>query len=152
MSRNVAAFTLHPRLVADTSPVCNLMLSSVLLMNDSRFPWLILVPRRADVTDIHELRECDRAALIEEVAETSRALSAVTQPDKINVAALGNLVPQLHVHVVARRRTDPAWPGPVWGAGAALPYAPADRGSILAALQAALAPGPRGLPDEMNAS
>ena len=140
MSRKVAAFTLHPRLAADTVPVCNLMLSSVLLMNDSRFPWLILVPRRADVTEIHELTQSDCASLIEEVADASRALSAVTQPDKINVGALGNLVPQRHVHVVARRRTDPAWPGPVWGTGAALPYAPADRDSILAALQAALGP------------
>lgn len=117
-----AAFTLHPRLAADTIPVCDLALSTVLLMNDSRFPWLILVPRRPDATEIHDLLPRDRAALIEEIATASSALSAYASPDKINVGALGNMVPQLHIHVVARRRTDSAWPGPVWGSEKAVAY------------------------------
>ena len=115
-------FTLHPTLARDTVEVARLPLCRVLLMRDRRFPWLILVPERESVREIHELTAGDRAVLIEEIALASEALSRLVRPDKLNVGALGNVVPQLHVHVVARFATDPAWPGPVWGSGTAVPY------------------------------
>jgi diadenosine tetraphosphate (Ap4A) HIT family hydrolase len=115
-------FALHPRLAQDTVEVARLSLCRVLVMKDRRFPWLVLVPERESVREIHELAPADRAALVEEIARTGEVLTLLFKPDKLNVGALGNLVPQLHVHVVARRATDPAWPGPVWGYGAAVPY------------------------------
>ena len=117
-------FTLHPRLAADTVPVGDLPLCSLLLMGDARFPWLILVPRRADLREFTDLPAGARADLLEEIAGASRALQAETGAEKLNVGALGNVVAQLHVHVVARFAADAAWPGPVWGSGAAVPYAP----------------------------
>lgn len=117
-------FTLHERLKNDTIEVMDLGLCRVLLMNDASFPWLILVPMRPSVTEIHELSREDRALLIEEAAAASRAVSAAFTTDKINVGSLGNVVPQLHVHVVGRKRTDRAWPGPAWGSGPAVPYEP----------------------------
>lgn len=115
-------FALHPALERDTVPVTRLALCRVLLMRDRRFPWLILVPERDGVREIAELAPADRGLLIEEIALASDALTGLVRPDKLNVGALGNLVPQLHVHVVARFTSDPAWPGPVWGSGAAEPY------------------------------
>jgi len=116
------AFTLHPTLARDTVEVARLPLCRVLLMNDRRYPWLILVPEREGVREIHELPAGDRAVLIEEIARASEALERLVRPDKMNVGALGNVVPQLHVHVVGRFAGDLAWPGPVWGSGPAIPY------------------------------
>ncbi len=130
-------FELHPRLAADTVEIARLGLSRVLLMNDSRFPWLILVPEREGVREIVELEHAERAQLVEEIARASHVLLGLYVPDKLNVGALGNLVPQLHVHVIARFAHDPAWPGPVWGAGAALPYPEAALAETLARLRAA---------------
>jgi len=115
-------FALHPQLAADTLPVSELGLSRVVLMNDNRFPWLILVPRRADMREIADLSETERAQLIEEATHCARALKAMQPLERVNVAALGNMVPQLHLHVIGRRTDDPAWPGPVWGVGTAVPY------------------------------
>jgi diadenosine tetraphosphate (Ap4A) HIT family hydrolase len=115
-------FTLHPTLAQDTVEVARLSLCRVLLMKDRRFPWLVLVPERDSVREIHELPPVDRALLIEEIARAGEVLTRLVQPDKLNVGALGNVVPQLHVHVVARRTIDAAWPGPVWGSGAAVSY------------------------------
>lgn len=115
-------YQLHPRLKADTFAVCKLTLCEIRLLNDSRFPWFILVPRREDVTEVHQLREEDQHHLVQESSRVSAALDKIGSPDKINVAALGNLVSQLHWHVVARNRDDACWPGPVWGCGDALPY------------------------------
>ena len=117
-------FALDPRLAADTHEIGDLALSRVLLMNDARYPWLILVPRRADLVEIADLDSVDRAALIEEIALVSAALRALPGVEKINVGALGNIVRQLHVHIVGRRLGDPAWPGPVWGEGVARRYEP----------------------------
>ncbi len=114
-------FALHPRLAADTVPVGDLPLCRILLMADARFPWLILVPRRS-VTEIVDLAAPERATLVEEIALASRVLRDETGAEKLNVGALGNIVAQLHIHVVARFATDAAWPGPVWGSGAAVPY------------------------------
>ncbi|MDH4232914.1 MAG: HIT family protein [Nitrospirota bacterium] len=116
-------FMLHQRLQEDTVDVVRLGLSRVLLMNDSSFPWLILVPEREGTSEIYELNVADRAVLIEEIAIASEIIRQLYSPDKINAGALGNLVPQLHIHVIGRFRTDRAWPGPVWGTGPAQPYA-----------------------------
>lgn len=116
------AFELHHRLAADCFLIGEFTLSCVLLMNDSRFPWCILVPRRDALRDLHDLAEIDRVALFDEIDLVSRVLTKRDRVDKINVAALGNQVAQLHVHVVARRIDDAAWPAPVWGFGTAVPY------------------------------
>jgi len=117
-----APFTLDPRLASDTVPVCDLPLCRVLLMNDARFPWLILVPARPDLYEITDLAPNDRLILWDEVTRASNCLRDAFAPTKINIGALGNIVRQLHVHVVARFDGDAAWPGPVWGAGMAEPY------------------------------
>ena len=121
-------FQLHPQLAADTLLLGDWPLSQVLLMNDANYSWLVLVPRRAGIREVIDLALPDRALLWQEVDRASATMATVTQPDKINIGAIGNLVAQLHVHVVARRRSDPAWPRPVWGAAPAQPYA-ADRGA-----------------------
>ena len=115
-------FALDPRLADDTLVVGDLPLSRVLLMNDSRFPWLILVPRRGGLSELHDLSRHERAALIEEAARAGEKLKSLTGAAKVNIGALGNIVSQLHVHVVARFAGDAAWPGPVWGTGKATPY------------------------------
>jgi len=109
-------WSLHPQLDKDTAPVGDLPLCRVLAINDADYPWLVLVPRRAAIVEIADLAVADAARLMEEIALVSRTLKAVTQCDKLNVAAIGNVVPQLHVHIVARRKDDPLWPKPVWGA------------------------------------
>ena len=108
-------FQLHERLAADTAEVTALRLCRVLLMRDTRYPWLILVPERADITEIHLMQSAYRMQLMAEIVAASEVVAELFQPDKINVGALGNLVPQSHVHVLGRRRDDQAWPGPVWG-------------------------------------
>jgi diadenosine tetraphosphate (Ap4A) HIT family hydrolase len=135
-------FALHPRLAADTRPVGDLPLCRVLLLNDSRFPWLVLVPRRDNAVEIHELTPEDRAALIEEIAAAGAALKNFGGAEKINIGALGNIVSQLHVHVVARSSADPAWPGPVWGFGAAVGYDAAAAQDLVAALTQKLGVAP----------
>lgn len=120
------SFTLHPTLARDTAEVTRLALCRVLLMNDARFPWLILVPERDGAREIHDLPSVDRATLIEEIAQASQILQRLFHPDKLNVGALGNVVPQLHAHVVARTTGDAAWPGPVWGSGVAVQYGAAE--------------------------
>jgi diadenosine tetraphosphate (Ap4A) HIT family hydrolase len=117
-----APFELHPQLLADTHHVRDLDLSRVLLMDDARYAWLILVPRRAGMRDWIDLLPAEQHRLLDEVALCSQALRAIARPDKLNVAALGNMVPQLHVHVVARHAGDAAWPKPVWGIGERAPY------------------------------
>jgi diadenosine tetraphosphate (Ap4A) HIT family hydrolase len=109
------AWVLHPQLERDTTPLGDLPLSRVLIINDANYPWLLLVPRRAETVELIELNEVERAQLMTEIALVSSALKEVTECDKLNVAALGNAVPQLHVHIIARRKTDKAWPKPVWG-------------------------------------
>ena len=128
-------FALHPRLAADTFLVGDLPLCRVLLMNDQRFPWLILVPRRADIREIIDLTAPERAILMEEIASAATALKAAAACHKLNVGALGNMVPQLHIHVVARSEGDAAWPGPVWGSGTAEAYAVPAAEQLLADLR-----------------
>ena len=131
-------FELDQRLAADTMPIAALALSDLRLMNDARFPWLILIPRRAAATELIDLDAADQARLIEEIAMTSRALRGATSCEKLNVGALGNIVRQLHIHVVARTADDPAWPGPVWGAGQAVAYRDEERHRLIGLIRAAL--------------
>ncbi len=112
---NSDQWSLHPQLVRDTIELGDLALSRVLVIKDANYPWLLMVPRRPGIVEIIDLDEIEQAQLMVEITRVSRVLKAVTQCDKLNVAALGNAVPQLHVHVIARRKTDKAWPKPVWG-------------------------------------
>ncbi|MBT2142873.1 MULTISPECIES: HIT family protein [unclassified Rhodanobacter] len=136
---NAAGFALDPRLAADTRPVASLPLCDVLLMNDARYPWLILVPRRAGLVEIADLHDDEQAVLWQEVGHAAAALRAVAPCDKLNLGALGNIVRQLHVHVVARVEGDAAWPGPVWGHGQAAAYGDGQARQLIAALQRQLA-------------
>ena len=117
-----SAWSLHPQLKKDTIDIGDLPLSKVLVIRDANYPWLLLVPRRPDVVEIIDLDEVAQAQLMTEVSRAARALKEITKCDKLNIAALGNMVPQLHVHVIARRTSDVAWPRPVWGVADALPH------------------------------
>lgn len=119
-------FELHPRLAADCVVLGDFPLSRLLLMNDSHYPWFILVPRRAEVTEIYHLSRADQQQLMRESAALAETLADVFSARKMNVAALGNLVPQLHLHHVVRYEDDIAWPGPVWGVAEAQPYSEAE--------------------------
>jgi len=130
---------LHPQLARDTAPVGDLALTRVLVMNDANYPWAILVPRRARIVEIIDLDAAARGELMAEIAQVATALKSLTRCDKLNIAAIGNVVPQLHVHVVGRWMGDPAWPQPVWGAAPAKPYAAGELDTFVAALRRALA-------------
>jgi diadenosine tetraphosphate (Ap4A) HIT family hydrolase len=134
-------FALDPRLEADTHAIGDLPLSQLLLMDDARFPWLILVPRIAGARELIDLDEGDQRSLLGEVNLVGRALETLLRPDKLNIAALGNVVPQLHVHLIARFVGDAAWPQPVWGQGDRVAYAESARVSRIAELRAALRTG-----------
>ncbi len=135
-----ADFVLHPRLQEDGIEVTDLGLCRVLLMNDARFPWLILVPRIAELRELIDLDSDQRGQLMEEIAYVSEIVRELFEPEKLNIATLGNIVAQLHVHVIARYGNDPAWPAPVWGQGLAEPYKPGQIHATLKLLRAALTP------------
>lgn len=136
--RDEKEFVLDPRLAGDTHDVGDLELSCVLLMDDARFPWLILVPRRVGKNDLMDLDGDDQQRLLAEIDRCARALRTLENPDKLNIATLGNVVAQLHVHVIARRANDAAWPRPVWGFGEREPYAHGALSARLATLRRAL--------------
>ncbi len=131
-------FVLDPRLEGDSLPVTDLPLSTVRLSRDANYPWLIAVPRRAGLVEIIDLDEADRALLMEEIARLSQVLRQTVRCDKLNVAALGNSVAQLHVHVIARRHDDAAWPSPIWGAAPPKAFAAGAAEALAAALAARL--------------
>jgi len=131
-------FALDPRLAADTQLVGDLPLSRILLTDDTRFPWLILVPRRAGMRDLIDLSRDDQHILLDEINRCAHVLHAIDKPHKLNVAALGNVVAQLHVHVVARQTHDAAWPRPVWNVGARIAFEPDALRTRLARLRTAL--------------
>ena len=140
MNARSATFVLDTRLAADAAPIGDLPLSRVLLMNDARFPWLILVPRQPGLRDLTDLPRDGQHELLDEINRCAHVLHALDKPDKLNVAALGNVVAQLHVHIIARHTNDAAWPRPVWGFGEREPY-PADAlRARIAALRTALRP------------
>jgi diadenosine tetraphosphate (Ap4A) HIT family hydrolase len=131
--------SLDPRLAADSVAVGMLTLCEVRLQNDARFPWLLLVPQRAGIAELFELSAADSTLAMQEITQCAAALRAVTQCLKINVGALGNIVRQLHIHIVARDEGDSAWPGPVWGVGTRVPYSETDKADLIARLRSALA-------------
>lgn len=135
MSGNAGGFELDVRLAADTVFVADWQLCRLLLMDDARFPWLVLVPRREGLAELDDPAEPDRTQLLREIARAMKVLRGVVACDKLNVGALGNIVRQLHVHVVARREGDAAWPGPVWGHGPAHHYLPEARDTLLGGLR-----------------
>ncbi|OOV93606.1 MULTISPECIES: HIT family protein [unclassified Pseudomonas] len=115
-------FALDPRLQQDTLPIGDFPLCRLLLSNDSNYPWFILVPRRADISELFQLDDADQQQLWRETTAFAELLKDSFDADKLNVAALGNVVSQLHMHVIVRRRDDAAWPAPVWGKHPARPY------------------------------
>jgi len=131
-------FVLDERLAADSLPICELPLSSLRLMDDARYTWLILVPRVAGARELVDLDIAAQHVLLDEVNRACHVLRALVRPDKLNVAALGNVVAQLHVHVIARHIDDAAWPRPVWGDGVREPYAADAAQARIAQLRAAL--------------
>ena len=132
---------LHSQLADETILVGDLTLSRLLLMNDANYPWLVLVPRRAGAVEIIDLDEEQQAQLMREITLIAGVIKDVTACDKLNIAAIGNVVPQLHVHVVARRRGDAVWPRPVWGAAPARAYERAERERFVAAIRSEIAFG-----------
>ncbi len=128
-------FVLHPRLAADTFALGDFPLCRLLLMNDAHYPWFVLVPRRAGVREIYLLDERDQRQLWRESSQLSRAIMEAYRGEKLNLAALGNVVPQLHLHHVVRYSADPAWPGPVFGKLPAQPYTEAAKAERAQALR-----------------
>lgn len=135
----MSGFVLDARLEADTHEIGDLGLCRLLLMDDARFAWLILVPRIAGARELIDLDAGDQQILLAEVVRVGRILEKLVQPDKLNIAALGNVVAQLHVHIIARHTDDAAWPQPVWGFGTREPYGAKERATRIAAIRAALA-------------
>lgn len=135
-----AGFELDPRIERDTCPLMWLGLCELRLMDDRRWPWLMLVPQRPGVIELHELTPLDQTMLTFEINMVSQALKRVTGCRKINMGALGNVVPQLHVHLIARNEDDPAWPGPVWGFGDREPYRREDLHRFVDTIRSALSP------------
>lgn len=138
----VIPFQLDPGLAADTHLIGELPLSRLLLMDDARFPWLILVPRIAGARELIDLDSMDQQLLLAETVRVGRALESFQPLDKLNIAALGNVVAQLHVHVIGRREQDAAWPAPVWGHGEAVAYTAAARAELLQQLRDAIGMAP----------
>jgi len=138
MSEDGSSFVLDARLAADCHLIGELELARVLLFDDARFPWLVLVPRLAGKRDLIDLARDEQHQLLDEINRASHVLHAIAKPDKMNVAALGNMVPQLHVHVIARYTGDPAWPKPVWGVGERAPYRPEEVARLKTLLRGAL--------------
>ncbi len=131
-------FVLHPRLQADTFFVKDLKLSRLLLINDKQYPWFVLVPRVPSATEAHHLNKDDRYQLMIESDRLCTAIEKVFMPDKLNVAAIGNVVPQLHVHHIARFRDDVSWPAPVWGARPAVAYNNKEHNQVIDQLVSAI--------------
>jgi len=115
LTRPLQMLNLHPQLEKDTVILGKLDLCALLLMNDATYPWFILVPDRKDITEIYQLEKKDQVTLMEESCYLSSGLAKAFKADKLNMAALGNIVPQLHLHHIVRYKNDPAWPAPVWG-------------------------------------
>lgn len=118
----MSIFELHPQLRKDSELVVELSLCEVRLINDANYPWLILVPKVANIKDVIDLNDSQQQTLWQESALVSKVLKHLFTPDKLNLAALGNMVPQLHLHLIARFKDDVSWPNPIWGKVAAKPY------------------------------
>lgn len=135
MPSNSSAWTLHRQLEKDTINVGDLPLCRVVVIKDANYPWLLLVPRRPEVIEILDLDEVEQAQLMTEITRVARVVKDITKCDKLNIAALGNVVPQLHVHIIARRTSDAAWPRPVWGVAPPLDHDPQEVADFISALR-----------------
>jgi diadenosine tetraphosphate (Ap4A) HIT family hydrolase len=144
-------YQLHPQLKQDTIFIMDLALSQLLLMNDLRFPWLILVPRRMLIKELHELEQGDQNQLLLEITQISKSFQEKYSADKINIGALGNKVPQLHIHIIARFQKDPAWPSPVWGFEKPIPYSSVEAKAMMIDLQSLFMPLKNILPTDAKA-
>lgn len=133
-------FSLDEKLTKDCELVTELHLCQLLLMNDKQYPWLVLVPKVSGIEEVYELSKEQQHNLWDEVADVSKALNALFKPDKLNIGALGNIVRQLHVHVIARFESDHAWPGPVWGAHPTQPYEQEEKDNLIKMLKQKLVP------------
>lgn len=142
-------FTLDPRLQQDTLVIGDFALCRLLLMNDAQFPWFILVPRREEMSEVFQLDIADQQLLWQETSELAETLKDTFAADKMNVANLGNMVSQLHMHVIVRRRNDAVWPAPVWGKLPAQPYSAEQLAAVMAKLRMALADDFSFLPGEL---
>ncbi len=131
-------FRLDDRLARDSALITTLGLCQLRIQNDSRWPWLVLVPQRNDVSELFDLTPLDQAVLTFETNLVAAALKDISGATKINVGALGNIVRQLHVHIIARNEGDPCWPGPIWGQGTAIPYAEDEKQTFMKKLAGAL--------------
>ncbi len=131
-------FTLHPTLCSESFPVGDMASGKLLLSADARYPWFILVPAIPDLRDLHDMERVDQIRALDDITALSRALTTLYTPDKINVAALGNMVPQLHIHVIARFTHDDAWPRPVWVYGQGRSYEETEREQSIANMKQAL--------------
>lgn len=132
------SFKLDDRFVRDSVFIANLGFCQLRLQNDSRWPWLVMIPQRNDITEVFELTPLDQTMLTFEMNLVAKILKEVTKAQKINVGALGNIVRQLHVHIIARNQGDASWPGPVWGHGTPQPYSDEQRDDLLERLKLAL--------------
>ena len=130
----MSSFQLHPQLQQDCFSIGKFELCQVLLVNDHQFPWFILVPQRNDIREIYQLNATDQLTLIQESSYLAEKLASIFNADKLNIAAIGNVVPQLHLHHVVRYQTDKAWSAPIWGKFAAVPYTEQQRNQLLARL------------------
>lgn len=140
MHASTGGFVLDPAIERDSVPLMWLGLCELRLMDDSRWPWLLLIPHRPDAVEIHDLTPLDQAVLSFETTMVAQALKNVSGCSKINIASIGNVVPQLHVHVIARSEGDPFWPGPVWGNGPGKSYAEEELHKLVATIRTALSP------------
>jgi len=131
-------FQLHPRLQQDSIAIAQFELSEIRLINDSQYPWMILVPKRAYISEVYQLSETDQQLLQQESSWLAKTMAKLYQADKMNIAAIGNMVPQLHIHHIARYKTDIAWPAPVWGKFDAVPYTEQKIGQISMQIKNAL--------------
>ena len=134
----MTTFVLHPQLAKDTALIGRIGECLLLLMKDARYPWLILVPEQEGLRELHDLSDDQFSSVTQIIKQTSLRLQTLTEALKINVAALGNMVPQLHIHIIARREDDASWPGPVWGVGTAEPYTEDELSVLVATLEASL--------------
>ncbi|MGM0544547.1 MAG: HIT domain-containing protein [Pseudomonadota bacterium] len=130
----MALFELDDRLAGDTLPLCDLPLCRALLMRDARYPWVVLVPRRAALSEVFELSDSEQLQLWREASQLGQAMKTAFGGDKLNIATLGNVVSQLHMHLVIRRHDDAAWPAPVWGHGMPEAYSPGEEHAMQARL------------------
>lgn len=131
-------YQLHPRLQQDSIAIAEFELSEIRLINDSQYPWMILVPKRADISEVYQLPETEQQLLQQESSWLAKTMAELYQADKMNIAAIGNMVPQLHIHHIARYKTDIAWPAPVWGKFDAVPYTDSQIGQISSQVKNAL--------------